>query len=68
MWHVWGRREVCTGFWWGNLRERPRCRWEDNIKLDLQKVGGGCGNWMELAQDRKRWWALVSTVMNFRVP
>ena len=47
---------------------RPRCRWEDNIKMDLQEVGGGCGDWMELAQDRDRWWALVSTVMNFQVP
>jgi len=47
---------------------RPRCRWEDNIKMDLQEVGGGCGDWMELAQDRDRWWALVSTVMNLRVP
>ena len=47
---------------------RPGCRWEDNIKLDLQEVGGGCGDWMELAQDRERWWALVSMVMNFRVP
>ena len=47
---------------------RPRLRWEDNIKMDLEKVGSGCGDWMELAQDRDRWWALVSTVMNFRVP
>ena len=47
---------------------RPRRRWEDNIKMDLQEVEGGCGDWMELAQDRERWRALVSTVMNFRVP
>ena len=47
---------------------RPRRRWEDNIKMDLQDVGGGCGDWMELAQDRESSWALVSTVMNFRVP
>ena len=47
---------------------RPRRRSEDNIKMDLQEVGGGCGDWMEFAQDRKRWRALVSTVMNFRVP
>ena len=47
---------------------RPRYRLEDNIKIDLQEVGGGCGDWMELAQDRDRWWALVSTVMNRRVP
>jgi len=46
---------------------RPRCRWEDNIKMDLREVGGG-GDWMELAQDRDRWRALVNTVMNFRVP
>ena len=46
---------------------RPRCRWEDNIKIDLQEVGGGCGDWMELAQDRDRWRALVSAVRNIRV-
>jgi hypothetical protein len=47
---------------------RPRHRWEDNIKRDLQEVGGGCGDWMEPTQDRDRWRALVNTVMNFRVP
>ena len=41
-----------------------RCRWDDNIKRDLQEVGRGCGDWMELAKDRDKWWALVSTVMN----
>jgi hypothetical protein len=46
---------------------RHRRRWEDNIKMDLQKVVGGFGDWMERAQDRDRWRALVSTVMNFRV-
>ena len=45
---------------------RPRHRWEDNIKTDLQEVGGGFGDWMELAQDS--WQALLSAVMNFRVP
>ena len=44
---------------------RPRCRWEDNIKLDLEELGRGCGDWMELAEDRDRWRALVSKVMNF---
>ena len=47
---------------------RPRRRWEDNIKMDLQEVGGGRGDWMELAQDRDRWRALVATVRDFRVP
>jgi len=47
---------------------RPRRRWEDNIKMDLQEVGGAFGDWMELAQDRDRWRALVSTVINLRVP
>ena len=45
---------------------RPRRRWEDNIKMVLQEVGGG-GDWMELFQDRDRWRALVNMVMNFRV-
>ena len=46
---------------------RPRRRWEDSIKMDLREVGG-VGDWMELAQDRDRWRALVNTVMNLRVP
>jgi len=47
---------------------RPRRRWEDNIKMDLQEAGGSRGDWMELAEDRDRWRALVGTVRNFRVP
>jgi hypothetical protein len=47
---------------------RPRHRLEDNIKMYLQEVGGGRGDWMELAQDRDGWRALVGTVKNFRVP
>ena len=47
---------------------RPRRRWEDNIKMDLQEVGGGRGDWMELAQDRDRWRAFVGTVRDFWVP
>ena len=64
---------MCTGFWWGNLKERDD--WGDPdvdgrviLRLDLQKVGGGCVDWMELAQDRDRWRALVSTVMKLLVP
>jgi hypothetical protein len=47
---------------------RPRRRWEDNIKMDVKEVGGSRGAWMELAQNRDRWRALVSTVKNLRVP
>ena len=46
---------------------RPRRRWEDNIKTERQEVEGGFGDWMQLAQNRDSWRALVSTVMNFRV-
>jgi hypothetical protein len=47
---------------------RPRRRWEDNIIMDLQEVGCGDIDWIELAQGRDRWQAIVNTVMNFRVP
>jgi hypothetical protein len=50
------------------LLGRPGRRWEDNIKMDLQEVGGVRGEWMELAEDRDRWRALVGTVRDFRVP
>ena len=68
-----GRGELHTGFWWGNMRGkrplgRPRNRWEDDIKMDLQELGCGDVDWIELAQDRGRWRALVNAVMNLRVP
>jgi hypothetical protein len=47
---------------------RPRRRWEDDIKMDLQEVGCVGMDWIELAEDRDRWRALVKAVMNFRVP
>ena len=47
---------------------RPRRRWEDNINMGLQEVGCGSMDWIELDQDRDRWWALVTAVMNLRVP
>jgi hypothetical protein len=48
--------------------ERPRRRWEDNIKMDLREVGWGGMDWINLAQERDRWRALVNAVMNLRVP
>jgi hypothetical protein len=47
---------------------RPKRRWEDNIKMDLQVVGWGGGVWNDPAQDRDRWWALVNAVMNLGIP
>jgi len=47
---------------------RPRRRWKDNMKIDLQKVECGGVDWIELVQDRDRWRTLVDEVMNFRVP
>jgi hypothetical protein len=59
-----GKGELYTGFWWESLREndyfgRPRLRWDDNINLDVQDVGCGGMHWIDLAQDRDRWRALV---------
>jgi hypothetical protein len=47
---------------------RPRCRWADSIKMDLREIGWGGVDWIELAQDRDQWRALMNTVMNLRVP
>ena len=60
------------GLRWVNLRgkrtfRRPSRRWEDNIKIDLQKFGYGAVDWIDLSQDRGRWRALVNAVMNLRV-
>jgi hypothetical protein len=66
VWNVWGRGEAYTGFWWEDLREkplvRPRRRWEDKIKTDLQEMGCGGMDWIELVR------ALVDAVMTLRVP
>jgi len=47
---------------------KPRCRWEDNSKMDLQEVEWGGMDWFDMAQDRNRWQALVNAVMNIWVP
>jgi hypothetical protein len=46
---------------------KPRRRWEHNVKTDIQEVGCGCMGWVELVQDRDRWWALVNVAINLRV-
>ena len=73
MWRAWGRIEVCTGCWWGSLRERGH--WGDQVvdgriilRWIFRKLEWVVGNWMELAQDRDRWRAFVGTVRDFRVP
>jgi len=64
-----GAYRILAGKPEGNrLLGRPRRRWEDNIKMDLQEVGYGGMDWIELAQDRNRWRAHVNAVMNFLVP
>jgi hypothetical protein len=73
MWRVWGEgrgvHRVLVGKPEGKRPlGRPRRSWEDYIKMYLQEVVRGCGDWMELGQDTERWRALVGTVMNFRVP
>jgi hypothetical protein len=76
----WARHVACMGEKRGVYRvlvgkpegkrplARPRSRWEDNIKMDLQEVGCGGMDWIELARDWDRWRALVTAVMNLRVP
>jgi len=62
---------VYTGFWWGTRGKkplgRPKRRWEDNTKTDIQEVGCGGMDWIDQAQDMDRWWALVNAVMDLLV-
>jgi len=72
MWHVRETVEVHRGIWCGDLRERYywkyRCRREDNIKIDFQEDGWRGIDWIDLAQDRDRYRALVNAVTNLRIP
>jgi hypothetical protein len=63
-----GEGEVHTGFWWKKPEGRPKCRWEDNTKMDLQEVCLGGMDWIVMAQDRDRWRALVNAVMKLQAP
>jgi hypothetical protein len=71
MWHVWGRREVHTEFWWGDPREGDHLGDPGVDRIILRRIfekwDGGM-NWIELAQDGDRWRALLNAVMNLRVP
>ena len=61
--------KILTGKPTGNtLLGRPRCRWEDNIRMDLEEIGINAGNWVDLAQDRDYWRALVNVALNLWVP
>jgi hypothetical protein len=56
------------GYWWESQKERLRRRRVDNIKMDRREIGWDSMDWIDVAQDRDQWRALVNTVMNFRVP
>jgi hypothetical protein len=69
---AYGEEEACKEVWWGNLGKGTtgghRRRRDDNIKMDLQVVGYGSMDWIKLAQDWDRWWALENVVINLQVP
>jgi hypothetical protein len=69
MWHAWERTEKCIRFWWESPKERDRSEDQgaDGIRMDLREIGLGGVDWIRLAQDRDRWSAVVSAVMNLRV-
>jgi len=64
MQHVWEAEEMLAGIWWGKSKgkrqlERTNPTWEANNKMDLSEVGWGCVDWIDLVQDKNRWWALA---------
>jgi hypothetical protein len=69
-----GGEEQCIQSFEGNARKKkrlvaiPRCRWEDNIKIDLREIGCRGMDWIDMAQDRYQWMALVNIVMNLWIP
>jgi hypothetical protein len=72
MWHARKRREKCTRFWRESQEEkgplgRPRHRWENWFRMDLNEIGWEGVEWIYLAHDRDRWRAVVNMVMNLRV-
>jgi hypothetical protein len=64
--HVWQRGKVPTELRWGEFSERDHLEDQDNIRMNLKNRVGV--DWINLAQDRERWWALLYTVMNLRFP
>jgi hypothetical protein len=66
--YVQERRRMHKGFWSESQKEGLRHRWKDNIKMDLREIGWGGMDWVDLAQDRDQWRALVNTKMNLPVP
>jgi hypothetical protein len=70
---TYGGEERCIQGWVGKPEVerplgRPGCSWEDNIKIDLKEIGWQCVDWIDLAQDRDKWRALMNAVMHLRVP
>jgi hypothetical protein len=59
--------KICKMCWGKRPLGRPRCRWVDNIKIELREIGWDGMDWIDLAQDRDLWWAVVNTVMNLQV-
>jgi hypothetical protein len=69
MWERWNAYRILVGEPEGKTPlRRPRRRWVDNIKIDLRQIGWDGMDWIDLAQDRDQWRALVNTVINYRVP